>query len=321
MHWTFFANATEDMNGCIRMLQGLMETRNRWNRSFNLKKFTESELIEAIKSNPKIAQTLNERDSYIDGCDMIDGCTLYEKAKNINKLIEHIRCEFAKHAMRSFTTTNALLVQTAVNSLYEKMMQAYGVKQHSPNALPVLLQRMFTNSQSMSCVISEGISNECPVVIDLNSSSFNHIAKFYILVGVRNIIAHATNAEYDTWKSNAMYDAKMRAKREVKLQAKASSSIVVETRAKASSSIVVEMCAKFEAKMQAKREAGMTKRIPIHGESMCVEHDCQIAIPQTSAKTRTMAPANNYATPAAIDFRRQILNYGGSDYDSDFDED
>ncbi len=198
MNWTFFANATEDDNTHIQELQTLMEMRNRWNNSLGVKSFSLSEMLGAIDRNPKVANTLVAQSGHIQGNSFAD------KVKTLNESIENIRSGLAKKLVGSLTTNEAMFIQTTINSLHAKLMQAYGVRQ---NSLPVLLQRMLANLQHASRVISESMARQCPVAIDLSSSSYDLVAKFYILVGIRNEIAHATEQERGVWRTNDARDS------------------------------------------------------------------------------------------------------------------
>ncbi len=192
MNFAFFANATKGDNKRISELQKLLEKRNLW--SYKMYRATNiSKLGAAIEKDAETANKIIMTDV------SVEGQTPLEKVRNLNQMIANIRTAIADKIKRTLGDINLSNTMKAENHLRIELNKKYEV---NGGPLRILISKMLKDRQPALDVISKMARTQCPVSTYLLDRPEVLVAKYYILIQIRNNEAHDSEALSLNWNSN-----------------------------------------------------------------------------------------------------------------------
>ncbi len=121
----------------------------------------------------------------------------YVRAGNVNGAIHTLRKRYVNNILDSMSVGESMELLMRINSLRTTMMRTYAIDNDS---MDMLIERMLDNVRFAEQAIYG--RKWCPISNDLLASSRFLVAKFHILIGVRNEIAHAGRERYEKMVQN-----------------------------------------------------------------------------------------------------------------------
>ncbi len=116
---------------------------------------------------------------------------------NVNGEIYALRKRYVNNILDSMNVRESMELLMRINSLRTSLMRAYTIDNDS---MDTLIERMLDNVRFAEQVIYK--RKWCPISKDLLASSGSLVAKFHILIGARNEIAHAGQGRYEKMMQN-----------------------------------------------------------------------------------------------------------------------